>query len=209
VLLPSPDEAAEWFVETTKAALAAGEQLDAPAVSLFIALSPGAAHANAAIAQLGDAPPAGTLLELARHASGALDFERPEANHAAAREAVTALEEEVLRRYKPGQGLGRFEDDAAVASAMLRAFDAGHDPAHLMMAEELALTARARYEVTAGLTALAAASEIAVVLWHLAELAEKPEYRERAREMLGALASTYRQHGWRAAPFVSALRVIR
>jgi hypothetical protein len=209
VRLPSPDEAAEWFVATAKAALESGERLDASAVSLFIALSPGGTNADRAIEQLENSIPSDSLLALARHTSDILNFNGRPPDAPAAREAVTALEEAVLRRYKPGVGLGRFEDDAAVASAMLRAFDVGHDPAHLMMAEELALTALGRYDVTAGLPALSAASEIAVVLWHLAEPAEKPEYRERARQTLGALAPTYQQHGWRAAPYISALHAIR
>ena len=207
-MLPSSDGAAEWFVATAKAAIDAGERLDAAALSLFIALSH-ASDVDAAIAQLDDAQPAGSLVALARHAADLLEFNGRPPDAGAVRAAVTALEEEVLRCYTPGRGLGRFEDDAAVASAMLRAFDVGHDPAHLMMAEELALTALGRYDPAAGATALAAASEIAVVLWHLAELAEKPEYRERARQTLAALASTYQQHGWRAAPYVSALHAIR
>jgi hypothetical protein len=92
---------------------------------------------------------------------------------------------------------------------MLRAFHVGHDPAHLMMAEELALTALRRYDVTGGVSALAAASEVAVVLWHLAEPAEKPEYREQARHTLALLTPAYRQYGWRAAPYISALHAIR
>jgi uncharacterized protein YyaL (SSP411 family) len=206
VTLPLPDDAAAWFVATAKAALDAGERLDAHAVSLFISLAPDDTHTPAAIEHLDTATATG-LVALARHATDAL-----RANGrvpAAARAAVTALEEEVLRRYKPGQGLGRFEDDAAVASSLLHAFDVGGDPAHLMMAEELALTALRRYDVTAGAAALGAASELAVVLWHLAEAAEKPDYRERARQTLAALAATYQQHGWRAAPFVSALHAIR
>lgn len=204
--LPLPDAAATWFVATAKAALDAGERLDAHAVSLFISLCPDDTHTSAAIEHLDDATANG-IIALARQATDALraDGRVP----STARAAVTALEEEVLRRYKPGRGLGRFEDDAAVASALLHAFDVGGDPAHLMMAEELALTALRRYDVTAGAAALAAASELAVVLWNLAEPAEQPDYRERARETLAALAATYQQHGWRAAPFVSALHAIR
>ncbi len=204
--LPLPDDAAAWFVATAKAALDAGERLDAEAVSLFISLSSDDTRASAAIERLDDGASTG-LAALARHTADVLqsDGRAPDK----AREAVTALEEEVLRYYKPGQGLGRFENDAAVASTMLQAFYVGHDPAHLMMAEELALTALRRYDVTAGLGALTAASQLAVVLWHLAEPAEKPEYRERARQTLAALAETYQQHGWRAAPFVSALHAIR
>lgn len=207
--LPSPDDAADWFVATAKAALDAGERLDAAAVSLFIALAPGASHADAAIAQLDDPPAAGSLFVLARHTADVLQSDGGAPDETASREAVTALEEEVLRHYQPGRGLGRFEDDAAVASAMLRAFHVGRDPAHLMMAEELALSALRRYDTTAGHAALAAAAEMAVVLWHLAEPTEKPEYRDRARATLAALSATYRQHGWRAAPFVSALHAIR
>ena len=207
--MPLPGEAAAWFVATARRALDSGERLDASAVSLFIALSPGDPYADTAIAQLDDSPSPGNLLALARHTSDVLDFDGRRPDETAAREAVTALEEEVLRRYKPGFGLGRFEDDAAVASAMLQAFSVAGDPAHLMMAEELALTALQRYDIGAGLPALAAASELAVVLWHLAEPAEKPEYRERARQTLDALSATYQQHGWRAAPYVSALHAIR
>jgi uncharacterized protein YyaL (SSP411 family) len=209
VPLPSADAAAAWFVAAAKTALDRGERLDASAVSLFIALSPDAAYADIAIAQLDPDSHSGSLVALARHTLDVLRSDRGPLDHAAAREAVTALEEEVLRRYAPGRGLGTFEDDAAVASAMLRAFDAGHDPAHLMMAEELALTALRQYDLDAGLPALAAASEVAVVLWHLAEPAEKPEYRDRARQTLADLAPTYQQHGWRAAPYVSALHAIR
>jgi hypothetical protein len=207
--MPLPGEAAAWFVATARRAVENGERLDASAVSLFIALAPGDSYADTAIAQLDDAGTQGELLALARHTSDLLNFDRRPPDEMAARQAVTALEEEVLRRYKPGVGLGRFEDDAAVASAMLRAFSVGGDPAHLMMAEELALTALRRYDLAAGLMALAAASELAVVLWHLAEPAEKPEYRERARQTLDALSATYQQHGWRAAPYVSALHAIR
>jgi uncharacterized protein YyaL (SSP411 family) len=131
------------------------------------------------------------------------------AHESAARDAVTALEEEVLRRYRPGEGVGSLQDDAAVASAMLRASQVGHDPAHRMMAEELALTALRRHDVTAGLSAFTAGAELAVVLWHLAEPAGNPSYRDRAREVLLALTATYQQHGWRAAPFISALHAIR
>lgn len=207
--MPLPGEAARWFVATVKRALDIGERLDASAVSLFIALSPGDPYTDTAIAQLDDSASSGNLVALARHTSEALNFDGKAPDERAAREAVTALEEEVLRRYKPGVGLGCFEDDAAVASAMLRAFGAGGDPAHLMMAEELALSALRRYDVHDGLPALAAASELAVVLWHLAEPAEKPEYRDRARQTLDALSATYQQHGWRAAPYVSALHAIR
>ena len=207
--LPLPAAAAAWFVATAKAALDAGERLDAAAVSLFISLSPDDSYASAAIDRLDEADSSGNLLALARHASDVLQSDAAALDATAARQAVTALEEEVLRRYRPGHGLGSFEDDAAAASAMLQAFDVGRDPAHLMMAEELALTALRRYDVTAGRSALAAASEMAVVLWHLAEAAEKPEYRERARQTLSALTSVYQQHGWRAAPFVSALHAIR
>jgi uncharacterized protein YyaL (SSP411 family) len=207
--LPSPDEAAAWFVAAAKTALDNGERLDASAISLFITLSPGDSYTDTAIAQLDDTASSGNLFALARHASDVLHFDGIPLDETAARAAVTALEEEVLRRYRPGLGLGRFEDDAAVASAMLRAFDVARDPAHLMMAEELALTALRQYDIRAGLTALAAASEMAVVLWHLAEPADRPEYRERARQTLDAFSATYQQHGWRAAPYVSALHAIR
>jgi uncharacterized protein YyaL (SSP411 family) len=207
--MPLPGEAAAWFVGTARRALDNGERLDASAVSLFIALSPGDPYADMAIAQLDERESSGNLFALARHTSDVLNLDGRAPDEIAAREAVTALEEEVLRRYKPGVGLGRFEDDVAVASAMLRAFGVGGDAAHLMMAEELALTALGRYDVGAGLPALAAASELAVVLWHLAEPAEKPEYRERARQTLDALSAIYQQHGWRAAPYVSALHAIR
>ena len=172
--LPLLDDAAAWFVATAKAALDAGERLDAAAVSLFIALCPTDPVATVAIERLDEPAPARTLLALARYASDALQIDARRRDEAAARDAVTLLEEEVLRRYKPGYGLGNFEEDAAVASAMLQAFDVGRDPAHVMMAEELALTALRRYDVTAGLASLTAASELAVVLWHLAELAENP-----------------------------------
>ncbi len=210
MVLPSAEEAGAWFVEAAKAALDRGERLDTPAVSLFLALSPGEPHANAAIAQLDHEPPvSSTVFALARHASDVLDAAGRPPDESAARHAVTALEEEVLRRYRPGEGLGSFEDDAAVASALLRAFHVGHDPAHLMMTEELALTALRRHVVTSELGALTAGAEMAVVLWHLAEPAEKPAYRDRALEMLLGLSATYQQHGWRAAPFISALHAIR
>jgi hypothetical protein len=209
VVLPSLADATAWYVDAARAALDAGERLDAFALSLFITLSPGDERIGDAIARVEDALTPDPLLALARQVCDCLPIHGGVADATLSRQAVTALEEEVLRRYRPGYGLGRFDHDAAVASALVRAFFAGHDAAHLMMAEELALTALRRYDVTDGPTALSAASEIAVVLWQLAEPAEKPKYRDRARQTLTALSACYQQHGWRAAAFISALHAIR
>ncbi len=197
-------------METAKAALDAGERLDAFAAGLLIGLSPGEPYVTLAIERVEEGASAGGIEPVARHASLAL---KPQAgqmrDETVARRAVTLLEEEILRRYGPGRGLGSFADDVAVATAMLDAFDVGHDPAHLMMAEELVLGALRQYSAATGVAALAASAEAALILWRLADLTEKPAYHDHARAALGAHVATYRQHGWRAGPFVSALAVIR
>jgi uncharacterized protein YyaL (SSP411 family) len=207
VVLPSADVAGAWFVEAARAAVHAGERLDARAVQLLIALSPGDPAIASAIETLIVEP--ATLAGYAREATARLRDAVAAGDEAAARETVTALETEVLRAYRPSRGLERVEDDIAVAFALLAAYDIGADQTHLMMAEELLLGfLRREWDQRAELD-LAISSDAAVALAALAERTEKPEYRERALEVMVAFATSYRDHGVRAAPYVSALRLLR
>jgi uncharacterized protein YyaL (SSP411 family) len=160
-------------------------------------------------------------------------------DEALARAAVSGLERIVLATYRPAQGVAHWMangcagderlliDQVSVASAMLDAHDIGGDGTHLMMAEELMLTATrtlwdeptrafrdrvARPDDVAPLgTArypLEANSSAALVLARLADRAAKPEYRARAVDVLRALAPAARAHGLLAAPYVSAVELI-
>jgi hypothetical protein len=226
VLLPSARAAAAWFVETAHAAMAAGTRLDPASARLLIALAPDDPLLANAIenveAETGNRGPEtgnrepetgyaepDTLVTHARAASDALRRAVDTRDEALARAAVTILEEHVLRVYRPAHGLGSFEEDIAVAGAMLDAYEIGQDETHLMMAEELMLTVLRRYWKDRGRWAIAANCEAAVVLGRLAEQTEKSEYRDRAIEALEPFAETYRSYGLGAAPFVSALHVIR
>jgi hypothetical protein len=229
VLLPSAEDAAAWFVDTARRVVESGERLDADAVQLLMTLAPGDGVIPIAIERLALQPGTpnreprtanpeqepgprnlepGTLASRAREDVARLHEAAVARDEAAAREIVTALEVEVLRIYRPSHGLEGFEDDVAVALAMLAAYDVGADEAHLMMAEELMLGAvrrewdeRARYGLTAN-------CEAAVALAALAAHTGKPEYRHRALEVMHGYAPTYRDLGVRAAPYVSALQVV-
>lgn len=206
MVLPPADDAAAWFVETARAAVASGVRLDARAVQLLMALAPGDPAIGEAIETMSDEPD--TLAGYARDATARLREAAESHDESAAREIVTALELEVLRAYRPSHGLAGFENDAAVALAMLAAYDIGADDAHLMMAEELMLGVirrewdeRTRHDLTAN-------CEAAVALAALAVQTGKAEYRERALEVMRGYAATYREHGVGAAPYVSALLLI-
>jgi uncharacterized protein YyaL (SSP411 family) len=149
-----------------------------------------------------------TLADVAREAIARLRQASAARDEASAREVVTALEHDVLRAYRPSHGLGRFEDDVAVALAMLAAYDVGGDETHLMMAEELMLGAMRREWDRRMRHGLAANCEAAVALAALASRTEKPEYRERALEVMHGYGATYREHGVGASPYISALRGI-
>ncbi len=205
-MLPSADAAEAWFVDTARAAVRAGERLDADAVRLLMALAPGDPLVAVAIETLSAAP--ATLAAYARDATLRLRDAVTARDEAAARETVTALETEVLRVYRPSHGLARFEDDVAVALAMLAAYDVGADEAHLMMAEELILGVVRREWPRRGEHGLAANADAAVALAVLAERTGKAEYRERALEVMRGYAGSYQDHGVRAAPYVAALRMI-
>jgi uncharacterized protein YyaL (SSP411 family) len=207
VLLPSAADAAAWFVETARAAVASGVRLDARAVQLLMALAPGDPAIGEAIEAVSDEPD--TLAGYARDATTKLREAAEAHDEHAARAIVTALELEVLRAYRPSQGLAGLENDAAVALAMLAAYDIGADEAHLMMAEELMLGVIRREWGERTRHDLAANCEAAVALAALAAQTGKAEYRERALEVMRGYAATYREHGVAAAPYVSALQVIR
>src|SRR5206468_3422922 len=146
----------------------------------------------------------------------------------------------VLAAYRPAQGVAHWfargrvgderllTDQVAVASAMLDAHEIGGDGTHVMMAEELMLTAirtlwdapvqafRDRVPSPGDVGRLATArhpldanSHAALVLARLADRAGKPEYRARALDVLRALAPAARAHGLLAAPYVSALDALR
>jgi len=160
-------------------------------------------------------------------------------DEALARTAVSGLERIVLATYRPAHGVAHWfargsagderllTDQVAVASAMLDAHEIGGDGTHLMMAEELMLTAmRTLWDVRAeafrdrvqrpgdvGRLATArypldANSGAALVLARLADRASKPEYRTRAAGVLRALAPAARAHGLLAAPYVSVVELI-
>ena len=212
MLLPSARDAAEWFVETAHAAMAAGERLDPTSARLLIALAPDDPLLAKAIdnVELGTRNLERDTLALHAHAvSDALRRALDARDEALARAAVTNLEEHVLRVYRPAHGLGSFEDDVAVAGAMLDAYEIGQDQTHLMMAEELMLIVLRRHWKGRGSSSIAANCEAAIVLGRLAEHTETPAYRDRGVEALEPFAETYRTFGLGAAPFVSALHVIR
>jgi uncharacterized protein YyaL (SSP411 family) len=206
VLLPSAGDAAAWFVEAAQAAIASGVRFDAEAVRLLMTLAPGHPAIGRAIETVIDEPD--TLARHARDATARLRGAADAHDENAAREIVTALELEVLRAYRPSHGLGSFENDAAVALAMLAAHDVGADEAHLMMAEELMLGIVRREWHERTTHDLATNCEAAVAFAALAARTGKPEYRERALEVMRGYAASYRDHGVGAAPYVSALQVI-
>jgi uncharacterized protein YyaL (SSP411 family) len=206
VLLPSADDAAAWFVDTARAAVASGARLDARAVQLLMTLAPGDPAIGDAIERVIDEP--ATLAGYAREASTRLREAADAHDENAAREIVTALELEVLRAYRPAHGLAGLENAAAVALAMLAAYDIGADEAHLMMAEELMLGVIRREWPGRMQQDLAANCEAAVALAALAVETGKAEYREHALEVMRGYAATFRNHGIGAAPYVSALQVI-
>lgn len=206
MLLPSAEDAAAWFVETARAAVASGERLDAEAVRLLMTLAPGDPIVSAAIDTLAAEPE--SLAAYARDAAIRLREAASASDERAAREIVTALELEVLRVYRPSHGLASFEHDSAVALAMLAAYDIGADEAHLMMAEELMLGVIRREWHQRTQHGLAANCEAAVALAALAAHTGRSDYRERALEVMRGYAATYRDHGVGAAPYISALQVI-
>lgn len=206
MLLPSAEDAAAWFVETARAAVASGERLDADAVQLLMALAPGDPIVAVAIETVIAGPE--SLAGYARDAATRLREAAAARDETAAREIVTALELEVLRVYRPAQGLASFENDIAVALAMLAAYDVGADEAHLMMAEELLLGVIRREWSERTRHDLAANCEAAVALTALAAHTGKSEYRERALEVMHGYAASYRDRGVGAAPYVSALQVV-
>jgi hypothetical protein len=207
VPLPSVREAEQWFVDAARAAVEAGERLDDAATELVMALAPHETFIATAIEHVEPASEEHGLAALAHHVSAAL--REPGTSAAEAGEAVTALEERILPAYIPGRGVGRIADDVAVAHAMADAHQYGRDETHLMMAEELMLSVVRRYWANLSAQPLPVVCEAAVVLEALARQAEKPEYRERAIEALESVSGRYQDLGWRAAPFVLALRVIR
>ena len=206
MLLPSAEDAAAWFVETARAAVVSGDRLDADAVQLLMTLAPGDPIVSIAIETVVDEPE--SLAGYAREAAVRLHEAASARDEAEAREIVTALELEVLRVYRPSHGLASFENDVAVALAMLAAYDVGADEAHLMMAEELMLGVIRREWHQRTRHGLAANCEAAVALSALAARTDKPEYRDRALEVIHGYAASYRDHGVRAAPYISALRMI-
>jgi hypothetical protein len=207
VVWPSADVAGAWFVGAARAAVDAGERLDARAVQLLIALAPGDPAIATAIETLIVEP--ATLASYARDATARLHDAVAARDEASARAAVTALETEVLRVYRPSRGLERVEDDIAVALAMLAAYDVGGDDAHLMMAEELLLGfVRREWDRRAEL-GLAVSADAAVALAALGQRTDKPEDGARALDVMASFATSYRDHGVRAAPYVAALRLLR
>lgn len=229
--LPSVREAEQWFVAAARAAVEAGERLDDAATELVMVLAPHETFIGRAIEDVEPASEEQGLAALAhnvcaavrRALDGTWNVEpgtpgnaepgtpngEPGTWNTELREAVTLLEERILPAYIPGRGVGRLADDVAVAHAMADAHQYGRDETHLMMAEELMLSVVRRYWANLAAQPLAVVCEAAVVLEGLARQAEKPEYRERAIEALEAVSGRYRDLGWRAAPFVLALRVIR
>jgi uncharacterized protein YyaL (SSP411 family) len=176
----------------------------------------------------------------ARMTSALLQVAIASHDEALARAAVSGLERIVLAAYRPAYGVAHWVstdavgddrllmDQVAVAAAMLDAHDIGGDGTHLMMAEELMLTAvrtlwdgaerafrdRVQKPDDAGRLAvpaypLDANSGAAVVLARLADRAGKPEYRTRALDLLDGLATAARAHRLLAAPFVSALDALK
>lgn len=206
MLLPLADDAAAWFVEAARAAVAAGERFDASAVELLMLLAPGDPSVALAIESVTVEPP--TLAAYAREAVRGLRDAVAAGDEAAAREIVTMLETELLRVYRPSHGLGGFCDDVAAALAMLAAYDVGADDAHLMMAEELMLGVIRREWAGRAEHGLDANCEAAIALAALAERTAKDEYRGRAFEVMRDHAASYRDHGVHAAPYVRALRLI-
>jgi uncharacterized protein YyaL (SSP411 family) len=157
-------------------------------------------------------------------------------DEALARAAVSGLERIVLAAYRPAHGVAHWcaggaagderflADQVAVAAAMLDAHDIGGDGTHVMMADELMLTAqrtlwdppaqafrdRVPRPGDAGRLAsarypLEANSNASLVLARLSDRVGKPEYRARAGALLTALAPAARAHGLLAASYVSAL----
>lgn len=207
--LPPVREAEHWFVEAATAAVRAGEHLDPLAVELVVALVPHAPFVAAAIEQVEPLPDESTLAADAHRVCETLRSGDGRVDPQVARDLVTQLEERMLPAYRPGRGMGALEDDVAVAHAMAAAHRYGGDDTHLMMAEELMRSVVRRYWSELARHPLRVICEAAVVLDALAQQAEQPEYKARALEALDAAARGYKDLGWRAAPFVIALRMIR
>jgi hypothetical protein len=214
VVLPPAHEAGAWFVATARAAIESGVRLDAPAVELLISLAPGDPMVATAIEGVDPEPgtrnlePGTSVAAAARRASAQLRVAIADRDEPLARATVTSLELEVLQVYRPVHGLGCFEDDVAVAAAMLDAYDIGGDETHLMMAEELLLGVLRRYWRDRLRHPVRVNCEAAVALARLAMHPGKQSYRDHALEVLHGYAGTYRALGLEAAPFVSALHLI-
>jgi hypothetical protein len=178
-------------------------------MELVVALAPHEPFVAAAIEQVEPLPPEEGLAAEAHRVSETLQSDAALVDPQLARDLVTRLEERILPAYRPGRGVGRLEDDVAVANAMTAAHRYGGDDTHLMMAEELMRSVVRRYWPELPRHPLRVLCEAAVVLDALAQQAEQPEYKARAVEALDAAARTYKDLGWRAAPFVLALRMIR
>lgn len=206
MVLPPLREAETWFIDAARRAVRRGERLDAAALSLVLTLAPHEAFVRGAIDAVDAASAGHGLAALAHEVLECLA--RGEEAPELARDAVSALEERILPAYVPGRGLGCLEDDVAVAHAMLAAYQYGRDETHLMMAEELMRTAVRRRWPELPELPLAPVCEGAVVLDALGRATGNPEYSAAARSALEAFASSYRELGWRAAPFVRALKMI-
>ncbi len=206
-MLPPAHEAAAWFVDTVRAHVDAGRRIGADAVRLLMAVAPGDPLVEAAI-ELTDVRQDSGLASVARAASERLGAAAVARDEALARDTIGDLEVDVLRLYRPSHGLGCFEDDVAVAGAMLDAFEIGGDETHLMMAEELLLGVLRRYWHDRLHHTVRVNCEAAVALARLASHPGKEGYRDRALEVLHGYAGTYRALGIDAAPFVSALHLI-
>lgn len=225
--LPPVAETEQWFIDAARAAVEAGEQLDDVATELVVSLAPHETFISRAIEHVEPVHEEQGLAALAHTVSAALrdalsNVEpgtpnseprtwnlEPGTWNLELRDAVTRLEEGILPAYIPGRGVGRLADDVAVAGAMADAHLYGGDETHLMMAEELMLSVVRRYWANLASQPLPVVCEAAVVLETLARQTGNPQYRERAVEALEGVAERYRDLGWRAAPFVLALRVIR
>jgi len=216
-------ETEQWFIDAARAAVEAGERLDDVAAELVVALAPHETFIGRAIEQVEPVHEEQGLAALAHDVSAALrEALTPTLNREPRTpnvepgtwnlehgKRVTGLEERILPAYIPGRGVGQLADDVAVAGAMADAHLYGGDETHLMMAEELMLSVVRRYWTNLASQPVRVVCEAAVVLETLARQTGNPQYRQRAVEALEGVSERYRDLGWRAAPFVLALRVIR
>jgi hypothetical protein len=208
VPLPSVRDAEAWFVGAARAAVESGERLDEVAAQLLVAIAPFEPWLGRAIDEVEASFEHDGLAAIARDTVARFEHGKWKRDPQSARDAVTRLEDHMLASYRPGCGFASVEDDVAVARAMLVAYEFGRDQTHVMMAEELMLHVLRRYWQELASFPLHVACETAVVLDGLASATEKPEYHTRAVEALDAFADRYRDLGWRAAPFVLALKMI-